>query len=61
MVKKYFYDTYGIQPSIINGDQMSLHRNERGSEDTPFKIRKSICKGKLHAFEKKSDLFNSAL
>ena len=28
MVSKYFLDTYGIGPPIINGDQMPLHRNE---------------------------------
>ena len=30
-------------------------------KDTFFKIRNSICKEKLHAFERKSDLFHSAL
>ena len=31
MVRKYFLDTYGIDPPIINGDQMPLHRNESTS------------------------------
>ena len=45
MVKKYFYDTYGIQPPIINGDQMSLHRNKRGSEKTlPLKSERVFVK-----------------
>ena len=45
MVKKYFYDTYGIQPPIINGDQMSLHRNERVSEKTlPLKSERVFVK-----------------
>ena len=26
MVRKYFLDTYGVYPPIINGDQLSLHR-----------------------------------
>ena len=34
MVRKYFLDTYGIGPPIINGEQMPLHRNERASQRT---------------------------
>ena len=34
MVRKYFLDTYGIDPPIINGDQMPLHRNESASQKT---------------------------
>ena len=31
MVKKYFIDKYGVDPPVINRDQMSLHRNESAS------------------------------
>ena len=27
-VCKFFMDNYGVDPLIINGDQMPLHRNE---------------------------------
>ena len=27
-IRKFFLDNYGIDPPIINGDQMPLHRNE---------------------------------
>ena len=27
-VRKYFIDRYGVDPTVINGDQMPLHRNE---------------------------------
>ena len=33
-VRKYFLDTYGVDPPIINGDQMSLHRNESAGQKT---------------------------
>ena len=33
-VRKYFLDTYGIDPPIINGDQMPLHRNESAGQKT---------------------------
>ena len=60
MVRKYFFDTYSIDPPIINEDQVPLHRNESVSQKTLFKISISIYKGKL-VFERKSDLFHSAL
>ena len=28
----FFLDNYGLDPSIINGDQMLLHRNENSSQ-----------------------------
>ena len=31
-VRKYFLDTYGIDPTIINGDQMPLRRNKSTSQ-----------------------------
>ena len=33
-VRKYFLDTYGVDPPIINGDQMPLHRNESAGQKT---------------------------
>ena len=27
-IRKWFIDNYGVEPVIINGDQMPLHRNE---------------------------------
>ena len=33
-VRKLFIDNFGIDPPIINGDQMSLHRNESASQRT---------------------------
>ena len=34
MIREYFLDTYGIDPPIINGDQIPLHRNECPSQKT---------------------------
>ena len=33
-VRKYFIDNYGIDPPVIIGDQMPLHRNESVSQKT---------------------------
>ena len=33
-VRKFFLDNYGVDPPIINGDQMPLHRNESTSQKT---------------------------
>ena len=33
-VRKFFIDNFGVDPQIINGDQMSLHRNESASQRT---------------------------
>ena len=33
-VRKFFIDNYGVDPPIINGDQMPLHRNERLTQKT---------------------------
>ena len=33
-VRKYFVDKYRVDPSVINGDQMPLHRNESVSQKT---------------------------
>ena len=34
IVRKFFLDTYGIGPPIINREQMPLYRNERASQRT---------------------------
>ena len=61
-VRKYFIDKYGVEPSVINGDQMPLHRNESASQkNTYLKIRRSLCKRKLHAFKRKRYLIHTAL
>ena len=45
LVRKYFLDTYGIEPPIINGDQMPLHRNESASQKTlSFKSEATFVK-----------------
>ena len=33
-MRKFFIDSYNVDPPIINGDQMPLHRNESSSEKT---------------------------
>ena len=33
-IRKFFLDNYKIDPPIINGDQMPLHRNESSSQKT---------------------------
>ena len=33
-VRKLFIDNFGVDPPIINGDQMPLHRNESASQRT---------------------------
>ena len=33
-VRKYFIDKYGVDPPVISGDQMPLHRNESASQKT---------------------------
>ena len=61
-VRKYFIDKYGVEPSVINGDQMPLHRNESASQkNTYLKIRRSLCKRKLRAFKRKRYLIHTAL
>ena len=32
--RKYFLDTYGVDPPIINGDQIAIHRNESAGQKT---------------------------
>ena len=33
-VRKFFVDNFGVDPPIINGDQMPLHRNESSTQKT---------------------------
>ena len=32
--RKFFIDNFGVDPPIINGDQMPLHHNESASQRT---------------------------
>ena len=41
-VRKYFIDKYGIEPPVINGDQMPLHRNESASQKTLFLVAEDV-------------------
>ena len=34
VVRKFFIDRVGVDPPIINGDQMPLHRNESSAQKT---------------------------
>lgn len=33
-IRRYFIEKYGVDPPIINGDQMPLHRNESSNQKT---------------------------
>ena len=33
-VRNFFLDNFGVDPPVINGDQMPLHRNESSSQKT---------------------------
>jgi hypothetical protein len=33
-VRKFFIDNFGVDPPVINGDQMPLHRNESSAQKT---------------------------
>ena len=33
-VRKFFIDNFGVDPPIINGDQMPVHRNQSESQRT---------------------------
>ena len=33
-VRKFFLDNFGVDPPVINGDQIPLHRNESSSQKT---------------------------
>ena len=43
-VRKYFLDTYDVDPPIINGDQMSLHRNESAGQTLSLKSEETFVK-----------------
>ena len=62
MVRKYFIDKYGVDPPVINGDQMPLNYNESASQKMlSEELRRSLCKRKLHAFKRKSYLLHTTL
>ena len=61
-VRKYFINKHGVDPPVINGDQMSLHRNESESQKTlSLKSERSLCKRKLPVFKRKSYLLQTVL
>ena len=33
-VRKYFIENFGVDPPVLNGDQMTLHRNESSTQKT---------------------------
>ena len=33
-VRKYFIENFGVDPPVLNGDQMPLHRNESSTQKT---------------------------
>ena len=41
-VRKYFIDKYGVDPPVINRDQMPLHRNEGASQKTFYLKSKEV-------------------
>ena len=41
-VRKYFINKYGVDPPVINGDQMPLHRNESASQKTFYLKSKEV-------------------
>ena len=45
-VRKYFLDTYGVDPPITNGDRILLHRNESAGQTTlSLKSEETFVKG----------------
>ena len=52
-VRKYFIDKYGEIKCLCTVRKAQV-------KNTFFKIRRSLCKGKLHAFKRKSYLLHTA-
>ena len=48
-VRRFFKEKYGVDPPIINGDQMPLHRNESHSKVKTHSSKKiiSFCENEL--------------
>ena len=47
-VRKFFLNNFGVDPAVINGDQMPLHRNESSSQkNTKLHRYGHLRKGKL--------------
>ena len=56
MVCKYFIDKYGVDPPVINGDQMPLHRNQVARQKMmPLKNESMYVKEELHALQIKGN------
>ena len=58
-VRKFFIKKYGVDPSVINGDQMPLHRNDSAQQKTLNS--RYFRKGKLPFVPGKSDGFHSGM
>ena len=44
-VRRFFIEKYGVDPPVINGDQMPLHRNESSQQKTmTFKKENAFVK-----------------
>ena len=57
-VRRYFIETFGIDPPIINGDQMPLHRNESSEQATlNFKNSDTFVKENHHLARERITVF----
>ena len=57
-LRKYFLDMYGVEPVIINGDQMPLHRNESHSQKTlTFKGQDTFVKENYMLSRERASVF----
>uniref|UniRef100_A0A0L8FFZ7 Uncharacterized protein n=1 Tax=Octopus bimaculoides TaxID=37653 RepID=A0A0L8FFZ7_OCTBM len=57
-VCRYFLDKFGIDPPIINGDQMSLHRNESSGRATlSFRNQDTFVKENHHLSRERITVF----
>ena len=57
-IRRYFIEKYGIDPPIISGDQMPLHRNESSSQKTlNFKGEETFVKENHMLFRERVTVF----
>ena len=57
-MRHYFIRKFGIDPQIINGDQMPLHRNESSGQATiSFKNYEAFVKEKHHLSRERVTVF----
>ena len=60
-VRYWFRSKLGREITIINGDQMLLHRNENASKDIVFHWRNYLCQRKLHAATGENNRFYTSI